>query len=359
MPFFTPQQRQTLLWFCVGIALLALLWLLSPVLGPFVGGVTLAYMLNPGVERLARLRIGRWQMPRWVGAIVMIVLLYSAFLALILILAPVLQKEALQFQTKLPTIIDKFNASIMPRINEWLGTALQLDAATFKRLFSDHVSESKDVVSGALDYIKSGGLAVIGWLGTLLLMPVVVFYTLESWPALVNKFQGLIPRRYIKDARGFTDEIDGLLAQFLRGQLTVMLVLAAYYSIALTIAGFDVALPVGILTGLLVFIPYVGFGLGLLLALVSALLQFGNLYGLLAVAVIYGMGQVIESFVLTPRLVGEKIGLHPLVVIFALMAFGQLFGFVGVLIALPVSAVVAVALRYLHAAYLRSDFYKK
>jgi predicted PurR-regulated permease PerM len=152
-------------------------------------------------------------------------------------------------------------------------------------------------------------------------------------------------------------EVDLLLAQYLRGQLLVMLVLAVYYSTALAIAGFDVALPVGIITGLLVFIPYLGFGLGLILALISAILQFQGWHGLVAIGLIYGFGQILEGFFLTPRLVGERIGLNPLAVIFALMAFGQFFGFAGVLLALPCSAILMVAFKHLRASYLESSFY--
>jgi len=167
----------------------------------------------------------------------------------------------------------------------------------------------------------------------------------------------MIPRRWVGQISLMTEEVDDLLAQYLRGQLLVMLILAVYYSAALAIAGFDIALPVGILTGLLVFIPYVGFGLGLVLALIAAILQFSGFYGLIAVAIIYGIGQILESFILTPKLVGERIGLHPLVVIFALLAFGQLFGFVGVLLALPASAIMSVMVQHLRRHYLSSSFY--
>jgi predicted PurR-regulated permease PerM len=150
-----------------------------------------------------------------------------------------------------------------------------------------------------------------------------------------------------------------MLAQYLRGQLLVMLALALYYSVALAVAGFDVALPVGIITGVLAFIPYIGYGIGLVLALITGLLQFSGLYGLIAVGIVYGLGQVLESFILTPYLVGERIGLHPLVVIFALLAFGQLFGFAGVLLALPASAIIAVAVKHLRESYLKSSFYNQ
>jgi predicted PurR-regulated permease PerM len=167
----------------------------------------------------------------------------------------------------------------------------------------------------------------------------------------------MVPRRWISLVTSMAVEADSLLAQYLRGQLLVMLVLATYYSVALAIAGFDVALPVGLLTGLLVFIPYIGFGIGLLLAVVAAILQFDGLQGLIAIAIIYGCGQVIEGFYLTPRLVGERIGLHPLAVIFALLAFGQLFGFVGILLALPASAILSVIVKRLREHYLQSPFY--
>jgi predicted PurR-regulated permease PerM len=158
---------------------------------------------------------------------------------------------------------------------------------------------------------------------------------------------------------GMVAEIDSLLSQFLRGQLGVMTALALYYSSALALAGFDSALPIGILTGMLAFVPYVGYSIGLVLALGAGLLQFEGWYGPAMVALVYVLGQVLEGFVLTPRLVGERIGLHPLAVIFALLAFAQLFGFFGVLVALPSSAVLLVALRRLKRAYFESAFYTR
>ena len=207
--------------------------------------------------------------------------------------------------------------------------------------------------------VRIGGTTVLGWLATALLIPIVLFYLLLDWHALLARIGRFVPRRWTVAVEDMAHEVDSLLAQYLRGQLLVMLLLAAYYSTGLAIAGFEVALPVGIITGLLVFIPYLGFGLGLVLALIAALLQFGDLSGLVAVAVVYGIGQVIESFFLTPRLVGERIGLHPLAVIFALLAFGQLFGFVGVLLALPASAILLVAFQHLRRHYLASAFYNQ
>ena len=194
-------------------------------------------------------------------------------------------------------------------------------------------------------------------IASVLLIPMVLYYLLVDWHALLARLHHLIPRKWVKRTTQLAEEVDGLLAQYLRGQLLVMLVLAIYYSSALALTGFNAALPVGILTGLLVFIPYIGFGLGLFLALITAVLQFNGLHGLAMVALIYGTGQIMEGFYLTPRLVGERIGLQPLTVIFALLAFGQLFGFVGILLALPASAITSVAIKHLRSLYFKSRFY--
>jgi predicted PurR-regulated permease PerM len=190
------------------------------------------------------------------------------------------------------------------------------------------------------------------------LIPVVLFYLLADWERLVALLREWVPLRWRVPVDGFMTEADAVLGQYLRGQLSVMLALAIYYSLALRLCGLELALPIGVFTGLAIFIPYLGFGLGLLLALLAAVLQFEPLQALGVVALVYGAGQVLESFVLTPRWVGERIGLHPLAVIFALLAFGQVLGFVGVLVALPASAVLLVALRRLKQQYMASPLYR-
>jgi predicted PurR-regulated permease PerM len=194
--------------------------------------------------------------------------------------------------------------------------------------------------------------------GNLVLTPLVLYYLLYDWNRMLERVENAIPRQWLPKTLALATEIDQMLSQYLRGQLLVMGVLAAYYAVALSVARFEVALPVGIFTGLAVFIPYIGFAIGLVLALLAAMLQFGTWYGFGAVAVIYGVGQVLESFFLTPRLVGERIGMHPLAVIFALLAFGQLFGFFGVLLALPMSAIILTGLREIRRIYLSSALYR-
>ena len=356
---FTSEQKQTWLWFAVGLALVALLVLLGPVLAPFIAGAILAYALNPGVDWLSVRRIGRRRMPRSAAILLVMLLVGAAILALVLVVVPVLQNELPLLYEKIPHFLGKLNAFVGPQL-ERLGIHVRLDSIGMGQLLSKHLASSGDEIwSAAIASAKVGGIAVLGWLGTFLLIPVVLFYLLLDWHALLQHAASLVPLRWSATTTRLAREVDGLLAQYLRGQLAVMLALAVYYSVGLMLAGFDVALPVGILTGLLVFIPYLGFGLGLVLALIAAFLQFDGWYGLIAVAVIYGIGQVVESFYLTPRLVGERIGLHPLAVIFALMAFGQLFGFVGILLALPASAILSVAVRHVVANYTNSSFYNQ
>ncbi|HJV83987.1 MAG TPA: AI-2E family transporter [Noviherbaspirillum sp.] len=360
MPFsLNSEQKQTVLWLAVGLVLAALLVKLGPVLAPFIAAGVLAYALNPTTDWLSSRQVGKVRMPRVLAVVIVMLLLLAAILALVLVVLPVMQKQIPLLQEQLPYALSRLNAALAPKLQE-LGIRVRLDGIGIKRIVSQYFATSGDEIwSTLLASAKVGGIAMLGWLATLSLIPVALFYLLLDWHAVVARMHNLIPRRWVGRATGFGKDVDGLLAQYLRGQLAVMLILAVYYSAALAIAGFDVAVPVGILTGILIFIPYLGFGLGLVLALIAAILQFEGLHGLLLVAGIYGTGQVIEGFFLTPRLVGERIGLPPLAVIFALLAFGHLFGFVGVLLALPASAIVAVAFRHLRTHYINSSFYRQ
>jgi predicted PurR-regulated permease PerM len=200
-------------------------------------------------------------------------------------------------------------------------------------------------------------MALLAFLVNLLLVPVVLFFLLRDWNGLVARVDAMIPRHLHKRARSIFAEIDAVLAEFLRGQMIVMLVMSVYYSTALWIAGLEFALPIGVITGLLVIIPYVGAFTGILLGIAAAAMQFGTIEGVAWVALAFAIGQALEGMVVTPLLVGERIGLHPVAVIFALLAFGQVFGFFGVLLALPASAALLVALRHVQRAYLAGPLY--
>jgi predicted PurR-regulated permease PerM len=278
-------------------------------------------------------------------------------LALLLLIVPVLLKELPLLKAQVPPLLDRLNQTLTPWLAQW-GITVAFDLASLKAWATQVLDANfEDWLAAALSSARIGGSVLLSLLGNAILVPVVLFYLLADWPHLVARAQALIPPRWRDATLSFMDDCDQLLGQYLRGQLLVMLVLAVYYAVALALAGFELALPLGVFTGLAVAVPYVGFGAGLVLAALAALLQFGAAKGLLLVALVYGVGQLLEGFVLTPRLVGERIGLNPLAVIFALLAFGTLFGFVGVLVALPASAVVLVALRRARQVYLRSRLY--
>ncbi|MGZ3183387.1 MAG: AI-2E family transporter [Telluria sp.] len=348
----TPEQKETAFWIALWLAFVLLLYALGPVLTPFIAAAILAYVLNGAVDALARRRF-----PRPLAVTLVMLMFLALGGTLVLIVVPVLQKEIPLLQAQVPAILQRLDDYLSPRLQA-LGLHVKLDSGGLRALAAQQMGSGGDeLMARVLASARIGGSAVLTILAQLVLIPVVLFYLLLDWHALLARVEGAIPRRWAAQTVGMAREADALLAQYLRGQLLVMLVLAAYYSIGLALAGFDVALPVGILTGLLIFIPYLGFGFGLALALIAAVLQFSGWSGVISVAIIYGLGQVIEGFFLTPRLVGERIGLNPLAVIFALLAFGQLFGFVGVLLALPCSAVLMVAFRHLRSHYLRSSFY--
>jgi predicted PurR-regulated permease PerM len=345
--------RQNLLWLSVGLALLLLLWLLTPVLSPFAAAAIIGYMLNPGVDWLEQRR-----MPRALAVLVAIGGVALLIAALLLIVLPVLTEELPVLHERLPALLMKIDSAIGPWLRQ-MGLGGRLDFAALQKVVTAKLASGDGSTAALLNWLRIGGSALLGWAGTLFLIPVVLFYLLLDWHRMIQRIDDSVPRRWHAQVASMATDVDALLAQYLRGQLLVMLLLATYYSSALTIAGFDVALPVGMLTGLLVFIPYVGFGFGLVLAIFAAILQFDGWNGLAAVAIVYGLGQFLESFLLTPRLVGERIGLHPLTVIFALLAFGQLFGFTGVLLALPASAILSVVFGRVRRHYLNSSFYNQ
>ncbi len=349
---FTPSQRRMFTWLGLSLAVVMVFWLLAPVLTPFLVGAVLAYALHPSVEALVKRRV-----PRIVAVAIVEALAIVAVLALLLLIVPILSKELPLLKQQIPLLAERLNTQLAPWLAQF-GIHVALDVASIKAFVLKYLDANlEDWMATALSSARIGGSFLLAVVGNAVLMPVVLFYLLADWPQLVQRVQELIPPAARGQVNHFLDECDQVLGQYLRGQLLVMLALSVYYGIALAIAGFDLALPVGVFTGLAIFIPYLGFGLGLLLALLAGVLQFASWYGVVAVAVVYGIGQLGESLFLTPRLVGERIGLNPLAVIFALLAFGHLFGFVGVLIALPVSAVLLVALRRGRNLYLGSRLY--
>jgi predicted PurR-regulated permease PerM len=350
---FSPAQRQGLTWIALGLLVLWGVKLLAPVLTPFLVAAVLAYALHPAVEMLAARRV-----PRVAAVALVEFTAIAALLALVLLIVPIISKELPLLREQIPHLAERLNAHLSPWLAQ-LGFPAGLDVASIKAFVLKYLNANvEDWLGALLSSARIGGSILLAIVGLVILVPVALFYLLLDWPSLVTRVRNLIPPRSRPGIEGFMTECDSMLGQYLRGQLLVMAILALYYSAALGIAGFDLALPVGVFTGLAIFIPYLGFGIGLILALTAGALQFGGAYGLIVVAVVYGIGQVGEGLFLTPRLVGERIGMNPLMVIFALLAFGHLFGFVGVLIALPLSALIVVAVRRARALYLESPLYR-
>jgi predicted PurR-regulated permease PerM len=331
----------------------ALLWLLSPILAPFLAAAILAYILAPLVAKIESKGISRA-----VGSGFAVLALLLAVVLLMLIVLPLFYKEITQLADLFPGFVEQLKTRVVPWLNEKFGIAINIDPSTLRQFITDNLSDASGIAKKLFSSASVGGLAVVGFLVNLLLIPVVLFYVLRDWTLLVGHIDGLIPRNMHSTVSGIATEIDAVLSEFLRGQVSVMLIMSVYYVLGLWLVGLSFALPVGLITGLLVFIPYLGSGSGLVLGTIAAVMQFpGDMNHIAMVWVVFGVGQLIEGFLVTPWLVGNRIGLHPVAVIFALLAFGQLFGFFGLLLALPASAAILVGLRHLNSRYRSSSLY--
>jgi len=349
-----PLAAKQYLWIVGALVVigLALAWL-GPVLTPFLVGAILAYLGTPIVARAEKRGV-----PRSVATLFVILFIMLLLAALFLVLIPLVQSEVASITRRLPDLFAQFTDRVAPFLQDKFGVTVALDFDSIRTFISENAQEARQLSARLLSSVKTGGAIVLSLLVNMALIPVVMFYLLRDWNMILARLDDLLPRRWGPKVRTIAGEVDSVLAEFLHGQLLVMLALAAYYSIALSVVRLDHAAAIGILTGLLVFIPYVGFGLGFLLGVTAAVLDFHGWPGFFAVLAVYGIGQLLESYVLVPFLVGDRIGLHPLAVIFALLAFGELFGFAGVLMALPVSAAMLVGLRHLRRAYVDSPVYR-
>jgi predicted PurR-regulated permease PerM len=341
-------------WLSVAVVLALLLYLLSGILTPFVAAAILAYICNPLVQRLCK-----WNVPRALAVVLVMAGLLLLCAALLLIMLPLLQKETSLFITRLPEWIDAARANLLPHLQQWFGAGLQIDSEAIKNIFITHWQSAGGVAAKVLPWLGSSGGVIVSVLINLLLIPLAMFYLLRDWNSLIAQIDHLIPRHWHEKVTEIATEVDGILAEFLRGQISVMLLMSVYYVLVLWLVGLEFALPIGIVAGMLVFVPYLGMVTGLVLATLAAAMQFTSFRSVVLVWAVFGAGQLIEGMFITPWLVGERVGLHPLVVIFALLAFGQLFGFFGVLLALPLAAILLVTLRHVKAWYLTSSMYQK
>lgn len=338
----------------VVLFLLWVVWLLSPILSPFVLGALLGWLGDPLVDRLER--SGR---SRNAAVILVFTAMTLVLVLFLLLLVPMIRD---QIQT-LIAAIPSYRGWVLSTAMPWLEARTGIDVSSwldFSRVF-DLIRENWDRAGGfastALGYLSRSGFALVTFAANLVLLPVVTFFALRDWDLLVAKVASLIPRDHLATVKRLATESSDVLGGFLRGQFLVMLILGAMYGVGLWLVGLDLGLLIGIIAGLLTFVPYVGPASGVILGCVAALVQFGTWQHVAGVLVVFGLGQLIESYWLTPKMVGDRIGLHPVAVIFAVMAGGALFGFLGMLIALPCAAIANVLLRFAEERYTHSRLY--
>jgi len=330
-----------------------LLYLLAPILLPFIAGALLAYLGDPLVDRLETYNISRTNSVAIVFVVVLCILL-----PFFVILIPLLEEQLKVFITKIPNYIHWVGDTFRPML-ESVGIAIpKVEIDKLGQTLTQEWSVAGGLLKNVLTAISKSGIAVMGWVGNLLLIPVITFYLLRDWDRLVAYVRELMPRNIEPKFTELTKESDEMLGAFLRGQVMVMLALSIIYSIGLTIIGVDFALLIGIIAGIISFIPYMGLIVGIAIAAISAIVETQSFIMVGGVVAVFVVAQVFEGFFLTPMLVGDRIGLHPVTVIFAVLAGGQLFGFFGILLALPISAVLAVLLRHAHDSYLESQIYR-
>lgn len=331
-----------------------LLYLLAPILMPFAAGALLAYLGNPLVSRLMALGLKR----TWAVSLSFFSLLLSVTVALVLVL-PLLWQQVVYLESRLPRVLRWFNREGIPWIEKHLHVQIdRLDMDLIGQWLSSYWVEAGSAAGNVLTQVAKSSMDILALGGMLALIPVVTFYLLLDWDDLLERIRNLIPRNLEPRISLMARECDEVLAAFLRGQLMVMVALGVVYAVGLQIVGLKLALMIGLLAGLGSIIPYFGFAVGIVSATAAALVQFGTFESVLMVWLVFAIGQAIEGWVLQPFLVGDKIGLHPVAVIFAIMAGGQLFGFVGMLLALPAAAVIMVLLRHAHERYQKSRLYQ-
>ncbi len=338
-------------WLTVGMVLLVLaIYALKSIFEPFLIAALLAYLGNPLVCRLQR-----WRLPRTVAVIIVflwMIIILGLFLSLLI---PLLQKQLFLLSAKTPLLITSIQQADLPILNQLLnnfGLSPYLPTASLQPLVTQHWHQISGYLNAFWHSLSQSGNAIVSFIVDILLIPVVTFYLLRDWPLLLTQLETLLPKRYAANTMRLFSQCNEVLGAFFKGQLLVMLCLGGIYSLSLTLLGIPFGLLIGLIAGLLSIVPYLGFSVGLVAAIIAALVQFHTWVHILYVVLVFLLVNALEGMVLTPWLVGDKIGLHPVAVIFAILAGGQLAGFIGILIALPVAAVLIVFLRELRHHYL-------
>lgn len=348
-------RRQAIFWIGTLIFFVVFLVMFSDILLPFVAGLALAYFLNPVVEFLEKIGLSRI----WATVAIVLVVVIILTLALV-ILVPILSQQLVGFAQKVPEYVKRVQTIIASHDIQWITEYTGIDAQTLQSSLDSLLSQAAGLVQSLLPSLWNSGKALMNLATLFVVAPVVAFYMLLDWNRMVVTVDSWIPRDHLETVRSIFRQMDRAVAGFIRGQGSVCLVLGVYYAIALTIAGLNFGLLIGLFMGLITFIPYAGSAIGFVLAVGLAWMQYwpGNWPWIIVVASIFMVGQFLEGYVLQPKLVGSSVGLHPVWLMFALFAFGSLFGFTGMLIAVPAAAAVGVLVRFALHTYLASPVYR-
>jgi predicted PurR-regulated permease PerM len=346
-------ERRWLIWLGIAVVMAVLVYEMRAALTPFIAGMAVAYLLDPLADRLEAVGVPR------TGAVCIILGSFLAILVLVAVLLfPLLQTQIVELAARVPSYIQKARDAVLPMIDRLQATLSQAEVERLRSAAGNVAGDVVGWVGQILSGLWSGGLAVFNALSLVVIMPVVAFYLLRDWDRIVAHIDSLLPRDAAGTIREQVREIDDRLSGFVRGQASVCLALGTWYAVGLTLVGLDFGLLVGITAGLISFVPYLGTGLGLIVGLGLALAQFDSWLPIGLVAAVFASGQILEGYVLTPRMVGERVGLHPVWVLFALMAGGALLGFTGVLLAVPAAAVIGVVVRFAISRYVQSPLYR-
>lgn len=343
-------QNKPLVFFSV-LLLIALVYALSTVLTPLLISAILAYLGDPLVNKLTRMRV-----PRLLSVIIIFFIIFLIIGLIFLILIPILQRQIVELIDTLPEIGNRLEAWIRNLAAYFSIEGLNID--TLKTNLANTILKGNTVTAWIGKNVLASGVAIIEWIINLILVPVVTFYLLRDWDTLLNSIQHLFPRSIEPTITKLAKQCDEVLGAFLRGQFLVMICLGIIYGIGLTLIGLKLGIIIGLIAGLVSIVPYLGFIVGLITSLFAVMIQYGTMYSIIAVIIVFLIGQMLEGMILTPMLVGNRVGLHPVAVIFAILAGGSLFGFFGVLLAVPVASVIMVLLRYISHKYHKSEFYK-
>jgi predicted PurR-regulated permease PerM len=346
-------NRSAFFWLTLGLLFFVFIFLIRGILLPFVVGMLAAYLLDPAADRLEARGFSRS-----VSTLLITGFFFLVLAIIFIVIPPVIVNQLSGLIAALPDYLNAFHAKYDARMAQWMGHLPTAEMESIRQAAADSSGKLVAFFAGFLSSVFQSGLVIANVLALMLITPVVTFYLLRDWDHLVAHLDTLLPRAHAKTIRQQLAKINDTLAGFLRGQLNVCLILAIYYSIGLSLAGLKFGMVIGLIAGFLVIIPYVGALFSALVGLSVAFFQFDNFVDIAIVLGVFLLGQTIEGYFLTPKLVGEKVGLHPVWIIFGMLAGAALFGFVGVLIAVPVTAVIGVLIRFATERYLQSSYYR-